>query len=519
MWSEINRPTTWQDFAGNPGAIQKCKDWLKKFEQGRAGVPRVLVISGPEGCGKSLAADLLLKKAGYKTYRFSVNEIKNHKGDKNRLSNFCNLYAADLRKLGASKSRRQGHGIIVEDFDSLSRNDKKFTGTILELIKKQPSSVTPLIITTDNSRNHKISSSLLRIACHIRLTRLLERDLVKIAMRVAEAEHVYLNKDAAAIFAEYSYGDARQLLSQMEIFYVGRLDNTRVQLDDVVRFVENNRTESDEKQCKSFEGDLSSKQSDEERILGAAIGDRGDKRRKSEKDASLRSAADNSVQFAPLLFQAYPNCVLYKPDRPGESKKSVGLLADVAESFSIADVVKEQSWGEADHFELYSAYSIFRPIKMLRAAREKNDDSLSFTVSARGYQNFYGVDNSIKNQRKLQKALQSECIALNGLSVDELGITKILIGNLVETLSDDQLVDVLFDENERYRMHPDVLETLTRLKGGVTSEFTLTRARKKRLTKLFEGRIEEIPPATVKFVEAEVEQPKKDANDMFTVDW
>jgi DNA polymerase III delta prime subunit len=523
MWTTVHRPKAWQDFVGNASAIHKCKQWLKDFQQGRP-VPRVLVISGPEGCGKSLAAELLLHKAGYKTYVFSVNEIKNHKGDKNRLDNFCNLYLADLAKLGAAKSRQQAHGIIVEDFDSLSRNDRTFTGTILKMLKKKPSPTTPLIVTTDNSRNHKISSSLLRISCHVKLTRLLERDLVKIAMRVAEKENVYLNEDAAALFAEHSYGDTRQLLAHMEMFYIGRLDNKRVELEDVLNFIERNRSENDEKQCKSFEGDLTTRQSDEERILGAAIGDRGDNRRDNEKDASLRIASDCSLHFTPLLFQAYPGALPYRydkqPKQPKQNLESVEKLAEIADTFSLADVVKELMWGDADHYALYSTFSIRTPVRLLRSSWQPGDPR-NFTVSTKGYQRFYGVDNSIKNQRKVRKAIQAECLGLNHLDMMELGMMKMLLGHQIETLSDEELVDILFTESERYRIHPNVLETLCRLKGGVGDEYSLSRARKRKLVKLFEARIEKAPPVTVKFVDPTSVEPtaKSDPNDIFTLDW
>jgi hypothetical protein len=104
----------------------------------------------------------------------------------------------------------------------------------------------------------------------------------------------------------------------------------------------------------------------------------------------------------------------------------------------------------------------------------------------------------------------------------DLGQIKLLYGKRVDELDDEELVDALFDEVERYRVHPDVLESLGKLKGGVDGGISLSRARKRKLIKLFEQRIEEATP-TVKFVAPDPVQkkkkPKSDPNDIFTLDW
>ena len=508
MWAQIHRPTMWQDFVGNTTAIQKCKQWLRDFEDEKAKVPRVLIISGPEGCGKSLAAELLLHKAGYKTYTFSVDEIKNHKENKHSLDNFCNLYLADLRKLGAAGSQHNAHGIIVEDFDSLSRSDLTFTGTITKMIKKHPSYVTPLIVTTDDSK-HKISASLIRHGYHVPMVRILERDLVNIAMRVAVKENLYLNNDAALVFAQHAYGDARQLLGHMEMFYVDRLDNTKVSFEDVVNFIERNKSHNYQKQCKSFEGDLAFRQSSDERILGAAIGDRGDRRRENEKQAALHIACNNCVQFTPLFFQAYPKCI--------PNQASLNVMAEIGDYMSLADQVKEELWGCDAYYDIYSCFSIDAPIRLLRSCN--NEATRNFTVSTRGYETYYGSDNTRKNQLKIIKSIRAECPATFGMELMELWHLKTMVAHLINHGSDEEIVDMLFSESELHRIHPNVLDTLNRLKGG--TDFTLKRSRKKRLLKLYEKREDYVAP-TIKFIESStMKTPKKDLdpNDIFVLDW
>ncbi len=144
-------------------------------------------MSGPEGCGKSTAADLLLKKQGYKVYTFSVKEIKKHKTDKNCFDNFCNLYMSDLKgPMGAGKSRQNSHGIIIEDFDGLTRSDKKFNTALIDLFKKNPKSSVPVVITTAESNLSKQSGGLVRLAHIVPFQRLNVKDLAKVAQNIGK---------------------------------------------------------------------------------------------------------------------------------------------------------------------------------------------------------------------------------------------------------------------------------------------------------------------------------------------
>ena len=71
-------------------------------------------------------------------------------------------------------------------------------------------------------------------------------------------------------------------------------------------------------------------------------------------------------------------------------------------------------------------------------------------------------------------------------------------------------------------MSGEPIESLGRLKAGVDCDYSLTRARKKRLVKLYEAKLEDNRP-TVKFVEPP--RPSKrvkkhlDPNDIFTLAW
>ena len=502
----------------NAGAVQQCKDWIKNFQNKNqetsrvphvSHIPRVLIISGPEGCGKSLAADLLLKKQGYKNYAFGVKEIKKHKGDKNSLDNFCNLYISDLSELGASFSRKRSHGIVLEDFDGLTKSDKNFNKTIVDLVKKAPSSIIPLIITTTESNLAKQSTGLLRLALVVTFQRLLVKDLVRVALRVANEQQIYLNTDHAEYFAKNAHGDARQMILSMEMFYVGKPKYEKITMEQIALFFECSNVESDEKICMAIEGGISINQSDDERILGMAIGDRGNKRSNQEIQAAIRLVLDNSQQFAPYLFQSYLNCLPWKSDHPSV----INTAADIADDMSLGDVMREVTWNFEGHYDLASAVMLENPMKRIRMSH--NNDTKIFTVNFKGYQVYYGTENTLQNQLKIIGNIRQMNQNLHNVTdMSDLSLTKELYQQFVENRTDMEIAKAIFPT------HPDIIDLISRLKIG-RGTFNVTKTRLKKIVKCYEELLETNAPK-VKILDDNYrpkQRNKVDTNDPFGLNW
>lgn len=540
MWESKHKPTTWQSYVGNSAAVQQCKDWMKNFQMGAAApdTPRILIISGPEGCGKSLAADLLLRKQGYQTFSFGVKEIKKHKGDKNCLDNFCNLYMSDLRvNMGSAangKARRQAHGIILEDFDGLTRSDKKFNAALIDLIKRRGSSVTPLIITTAEGNLSKQSGGLVRLASVVYFQKLSHKDLVKIAQHVAEVEGLYLNDDHAEMFATNARGDVRQLLLSMEMFYSSKKGGLLVTSSEVAAYMDDHGVDSDGKVCSATGVGVLAAQTDDERILGIAIGDRGDKYTMKERSAAYRLISDNSMQFSPYLFQTYLKCL------PSSSSCAIEVATLASDEMSEADVVRDALWSMDGYHDVYGTLALEVPIKRIRVARDGDEDTRNFRVDITGYQTFYGVENTLNTQSKLYMRLHELNPTFAGSGdVASIELMKELYKNALDTMTDEQIIEMI------YPIHPEYLELFAKIKSdvgassGTTSksskrnvaseggcDYTITKARMKKLVKCYDEQMERCKP-TVKFIDPSTMEAKRkrqeakglldDPNDKFVV--
>ena len=517
MWTTKYKPQHWSEVVGNRAAIREMKQWLQDFRKKTPSTPRVLLLHGPEGCGKSLVSELLLKKGGYALYTFGANEIRNHKRDKRRTSNFCNLYMSDLRQLGSGNSRMQAHGIIVEDYNSLTKNDKKFKAALMNLLTKSPSPITPMIITSTDLKTIKKSRKLKSVSKVVSLDPLQEKDLANVAMRIAIAEDVYMDQEHAELFAKYAFGDARAMIGMMEMFYVGRDRNDQhISLDQLEDWLRVNCSHRESKQCMAFEGDISRTQTDEEKILGSAIGDRRDIRTESEQASALRLARCNSLQFMPILYQAYPSCLPMKQSKR-DRQQTFDNMAAIADSFSLAETDRSNNWRHDTDLGSFSVLSIEVPIKLLRQHKKTMN---TFQVDAEGYQTYYGIENTITNQRKVQAELRSVMPSSSSVAgdVSDFQLTKDLFAHYIKTLSPEQMAEKLW----QYRLHPNNLDLFKRLKGGI-NPWKCTGKQKRLMRKRWEELEEEHQPKAKRAKPAVDDrhfiQNPETQNDRFMLDW
>ena len=79
LWYEKYRPTTFDELL-LPFTISKtCKTWMDGFIKKDPKTPPCLFIYGPPGIGKTSAAHILLKEAGFDTIEFNASELRTSK--------------------------------------------------------------------------------------------------------------------------------------------------------------------------------------------------------------------------------------------------------------------------------------------------------------------------------------------------------------------------------------------------------------------------------------------------------
>jgi len=76
LWAEKYRPKTIDDIIGNKENIEKMKKWLTDFKSKIKGTPKLMLISGEPGIGKTSSAHVILKHFGYNVIEHNASDIR-----------------------------------------------------------------------------------------------------------------------------------------------------------------------------------------------------------------------------------------------------------------------------------------------------------------------------------------------------------------------------------------------------------------------------------------------------------
>jgi replication factor C subunit 1 len=129
QWVDKYRPTTTSDILGNTDNVIKIKQWLNNFKNKKIADQKTfknaILISGPPGIGKTSAAHILMKEAGFDTIEFNASELRTSRELSDKLHSILN---AKSIKMMFNKSLVTG--IIMDEIDGIE-NKKECTSSDL----------------------------------------------------------------------------------------------------------------------------------------------------------------------------------------------------------------------------------------------------------------------------------------------------------------------------------------------------------------------------------------------------
>jgi hypothetical protein len=224
---------------------------------------------------------------------------------------------------------------------------------------------------------------LAKIATEIIFDNIAADELERLIDHIAVSEGISIGDKVSRLIADYALGDARRAIMSFEMLARSK---THVTNELALDWVDQNSVALDEKVVFETE-DITSVSSDEDKIIWNALTKTGRKGL-----AATNIILDNSGQFTPLLFQFYTKVA---------SMDTVALIAD---EFSLADVVRENSWICLDETETSEAavvtFSVDFPLRRMKRLKGLKN------VTTNGYQTFYGVENTMRSQVTIAKTLR-----------------------------------------------------------------------------------------------------------------
>lgn len=212
MFTTKYRPVHLGEFVGNKNVIHPFINWLLEWDPQNKKT-KCALISGVNGSGKSLLAELILKKHDYNIIHLSIDEDR----DKETMSK-------TIRPLLKTKKTMDGqdNALIVSDIDS-GAGDYGFVAALTECIKE---SHIPIICICDDRYSQNIKP-ILNYCVDIKLSKPKYDDVYALIYKVVTSEQIKINKTRVDKLYEEANGDIRFILNTLQMGIIKGNDTSK----------------------------------------------------------------------------------------------------------------------------------------------------------------------------------------------------------------------------------------------------------------------------------------------------
>lgn len=167
LWTSKYAPTAMNQICGNKGQVEKIQAWLKGWQKAHKydfqkkgadglGGYRAVMIHGPPGIGKTTAAHLAAKLAGYDVLEGNASDTRSKKmvesglGDVLNNSSLLGYFAGDGKQVDTTKKNIV---LIMDEVDGMSAGDRGGVGALAKICKKTD---IPLILICNERKQQKM---------------------------------------------------------------------------------------------------------------------------------------------------------------------------------------------------------------------------------------------------------------------------------------------------------------------------------------------------------------------------
>ena len=195
------------------------KEWIKNYKTCPEKSKKVLLITGPTGCGKTTLARLIFKHFKFRVIEYDSVDLKLKSNIKTiftksfQYNNVINMFNG-----GTSPS-----GIIIDELEIIINNKiekNNVLKTLLTLLKKDSKNKFKIkypIICTYSPFSNKNLTKLKKFSDIVKLNKPNNQQLISFIDKIKKKEKFKIDFDASVILANYAEGDISRLLKLLEI--------------------------------------------------------------------------------------------------------------------------------------------------------------------------------------------------------------------------------------------------------------------------------------------------------------
>ncbi|RCI16513.1 hypothetical protein L249_2417 [Ophiocordyceps polyrhachis-furcata BCC 54312] len=354
-------PTQMSHICGNKAQVDKIQAWLrnwpksKKYDFQRRGADgtggeRAIIISGPPGIGKTTAAHLAAKLAGYDVLETNASDTRSKRLVETGVSDVMNntslrgYFAADDKAVDASKKKLV---LIMDEVDGMSAGDRGGVGALAKFCRKTE---VPLILICNDRRLPKMKP-FDHAAFDIKFNRPTVEQIRSRVMTICHREGLKLPPPVVDALIEGSNKDIRQIINMIA---TAKLDQTSMSFDQGKAM-----TKAWEKHVVLKPWDICQK------MLAGGLFTPASK-------ATLNDKIElyfNDHEFSYLMIQenylrTKPMALSGKGYTPTEARlKALELFDRAAESISDGDLVDRMIHGSQQQWSLMPTHAIFSTVR------------------------------------------------------------------------------------------------------------------------------------------------------------